>query len=253
MVTILSAGGGCGATTFAINLATELHAISNHPTLLVDMDCNYGAAAGYLGASAQYSIADVLSDGDRIDAQLIRTTAVQHSPHIHLMASPATVDMENPAPMAYQHLGRMVQRGREAYADAVFDAPRVPLPVAALLANASRMTYIMLQMNVENIRVARAMCGALIARGVPQDRIMPLVNRYRGRREMISMEDAKRAIGCDNIGYLSNDYKGVISSINFGKPLSSAAPRSPLRADIQNLARALQQATTGRSLVGAGR
>lgn len=253
MATILSAGGGCGATTFAINLATELRLLTSQPTLLVDLDCNYGAAAGYLGATAQYGIADVLSDGDRIDAQLIRTTVVQHSDHIHLLASPATIDLENPAPLAYQHLGRVVQRVREIYPHTVIDAPRVPMPVAALLANASQMTYIVLQMNVENIRVARAMYSVLLSRGVPQDRMLPIVNRYRGRREMISIEDAKRAIGCESIGYLNNDYKGVISSINFGKPLYSAAPRSPLRIDIQNLARSLQPAPVGRPLAGAAR
>ena len=42
VVTVLSAGGGCGATTLAINLAHELHLLSSEPSLLIDMDCAYG-------------------------------------------------------------------------------------------------------------------------------------------------------------------------------------------------------------------
>jgi pilus assembly protein CpaE len=240
-VTILSAGGGCGATTLAINLAHELHLLCTQPSLLIDLDCAYGAAAGYLGIAAKYGIADVLADGDRIDGHLIRSTAVPHTDHLHLLASPATVDFENPLQPAFQHLSRVLQKGKDTYMHCVVDAPRVPMEVAALLSNASVMTYIVLEMTVENIRVARAQFMGLTARGVPADRILPLVSRYRGRREMITMEDAQQAIGCLRLAPLSNDYKGVLSSINYGKLLAETSPRSALRADIQNLAKSARE------------
>jgi len=241
VVTVLSAGGGCGATTLAINLANELHLLSNQPTLLIDMDVAYGAAAGYLGINAQYGIADVLRDGDRIDSHLVRSTAVVHSDDLHVLVSPATVDMESPATLQFEHLGRMLQKARETYTYTVIDAPRVPLPVSTLLTSASALTCLVLEMNVEHIRVARSMYAALAGRGMAQDRILPLVSRYRGRREMITIEDAQRAIGCTRIGQLSNDYKAVLSSINYGKPLAVHAPKSALRLDVLNLARQVQQ------------
>jgi len=241
VVTVQSAGGGCGATTLAINLANELHLLSNQPTLLIDMDVSYGAAAGYLGISAQYGIADVLRDGDRIDTHLVRSTAVVHSDDLHVLVSPATVDMENPSPLQFEHLGRVLQKARETYAFTVIDAPRIPLPVSMLLASASALTCLVLEMNVEHIRVARSMYAALAGRGLAQERILPLVSRYRGRREMITMEDAQRAIGCTRIGQLSNDYKAVLSSINYGKPLAVNAPKSALRMDVLGLARQVYQ------------
>ena len=252
IVTVLSAGGGCGATTFAINLANELHLLVNSPTLLIDMDCHYGAASGYLGITAQYGVADVLADGDRIDAQLIRSTALSHNEHLHVLASPATVDLESPATPAYEHLGRALQKVRETYSFTVVDAPRASTELATKLATASVMTYIVLEMTVEHIRVARSMYAALASRGVQQDHILPLISRYRGRREMISMDDAQRAIGCARIGHLSNDYKGVLASINFGKLLADSSPRSGLRADIQVLARSLRSSAVGAVHAGAG-
>jgi pilus assembly protein CpaE len=241
IVTILSAGGGSGATTLAINLANELHLLTSEATLLIDLDCNSGGAAGYLGVNAQYGIADVLSDGDRIDSQLIKTTAVPHNDHFHVLASPATVDFENPRIPQFEYLSRALQKGKDAYGFTVVDAPHVLMDVAAQLGRASIMTYLLLELNVEHIRVARAIYAAITSRGVAADRVLPLANRYRGRREMITLAEAQRAIGCTQIGQLSNDYKAVLSSVNYGKPLAENSPRSELRLDIQKLAKAIHE------------
>ncbi len=251
IVTVLSAGGGCGATTLSVNLANELHQITNDPTLLIDLDVCRGGAAGYLGVSAQHGIADVLSDGDRLDAQLIKTAAVQHNDHFHLLASPATVDIDNPLTPQYEHLSRALQKCKDAYAFTVVDAPQSTMDVAAQLGRASVITYVMLELDVEDIRVARSLYSGLVSRGVPQDRVLPLANRYRGRREMISLVEAQRAIGCTQIGHLSNDYKAVLSSVNYGKPLAENSPRSELRQDIQNLAKGIFEAV-GRQKRAAG-
>ena len=38
VISILSAGGGCGATTVAVNLASELQLLSSKPVLLIDLE-----------------------------------------------------------------------------------------------------------------------------------------------------------------------------------------------------------------------
>ena len=241
IITVLSAGGGCGATTLAVNLANELHALIHDPVLLIDMDCCRGGAAGYLGVSAQYGLTDVLADGDRIDSQLIKSTAVQHNERVHVLASPATVDLDNPSAPQWEHLSRALQKAKDGYGYVVIDAPHAAMEVAALLGRASVLTYLMLELNVEDIRVARALYTGVVGRGVPQDRVLPIASRYRGRRETITLAEAQRAIGCTHIGQLSNDYKAVLSSVNYGKPLSENSPRSELRLDIQKLAKSIHE------------
>jgi pilus assembly protein CpaE len=240
IVTVLSCGGGCGATTLAVNLAAELHLAASESTLLVDMDCWYGGAAGYVGVNASYGLADALADGDRIDSHLIQTTAVACGDYFHMLVSPATVNIDNPAPMPQEHLARALQACRKTYMYTVVDAPRVSMDVAARLARASSMTYLMLELNVEDIRVARAIYSALTNRGIAPERVLPLASRFRGRREMITLAEAQRAIGSTQLGHLSNDYQSVLSSINYGKPLAANSPRSILRQDIQNLAQGVR-------------
>src|SRR4051812_28450418 len=43
IVSVLSAGGGCGATTLAVNLAAELQLAGSASNLLIDLDYSYGA------------------------------------------------------------------------------------------------------------------------------------------------------------------------------------------------------------------
>src|SRR5262249_10425011 len=81
-ITVLAAGGGCGATTIAVNLAAELHLKTlaesgeARPSLLMDLDAQYGAVAAYLGVEAEYGIFDLLGRSGSIDSQLIQSTAL---------------------------------------------------------------------------------------------------------------------------------------------------------------------------------
>src|SRR5262249_16648202 len=124
VVTVLGAGGGCGATTFAINLAHELGRSAGEPSLVIDLDTRYGAVASCLGVECQFGIADVLHDGERIDSNLLRSTAHTHGPHLHVLVSPVSVSFDSPKPVQTEHLARALVRCREAYANTIIDAPR---------------------------------------------------------------------------------------------------------------------------------
>lgn len=237
VVTVLGSGGGCGATTIAINLANELHLVASERVLLVDLDCWYGAVGAYLGLKGQYGIEDVLADSNRIDGQLIHSTALEYGDGLRALISPAGGRYSEPGPLQYEHLGRVVAACKDAYRYTVIDSPRVTMSVAADLAHASELTLIVFQLSVKDIRVARDTFSALRDRGVPPNRIMPLVSRYRKRHSMITLEEAQTALGKSVvIGRISNDYKSAIRGINYGQPLADAAKRSSLRREIRQIA-----------------
>jgi pilus assembly protein CpaE len=245
VVTVLSAGGGTGSTTVAVNLAQELHELSSVPTLLVDLDCRHGGAAGYLGATHQYGIADILADADRIDAHLVRSTAIAVRDHLHMLVSPATVNMDRPQELDWSHLRSAIRSIRQAYAYTVIDAPHMGMDAAADLAKSSAVTFLVFQMNVDDIRIARAMLTALVERGASPDRILPLANRCRPRRDMITVAEAKKSLDIERMSMLSNDYKHAVASLNYGQTLAQIAPRSSLRREIKQLAALVRRAVAG--------
>ena len=86
VMTVISASGGCGATTIAVNLADEIAQKQKQPTLIWDLDTAYGAVASYLGLTPRYGADHVLHYGGDIDAQLIKSTASVHNDRLHVLA-----------------------------------------------------------------------------------------------------------------------------------------------------------------------
>ena len=238
VVTLLSASGGCGSTTLAINIAEELQLTSSNsePALLVDLDCHYGALASYLGVEGQYGLADVLAAPARIDSQLITSTAVPYSERLQVLIGPASPDFPQPPAVEYRHLGTVIDLCKRTYRYTIIDAPRLHMDLAASLAKASQVALIVFQLSVKDIRSARTMRTALTERGVSADRIVLLANRYRKRHSMISTKDAETALGGVVFDCVRDDYRSAIRSLNYGRPLSQVAPRSTVRRDLGRFA-----------------
>jgi len=110
-----------------------------------------------------------------------------------------------------------------------------PMSVAAELARASVLTLIVFELGVIDIRSTRAILTALTDRRVPPATVLPVANRYRKRSPMLSIEDARDALGGIAIGRVSNDFSSVVRSINYGQPVAKVAPRSALRNDIREI------------------
>jgi len=242
VVTFLSASGGCGATTLAVNLASELHLLSTEPALIVDMDTSYGAVATYLGVGGRYGLSDVMAKDGRVDRELITTTAMVHSQGIHVLASPASTNFSNAAPITYHHLDAILRACRDAYRYTVVDAPRVSMDVASALGGASLLTLIVLQLTVKDIRIARSMFSALTERGVVPDKILCVANRYERRGHMLTADEAQKALGGLVPLQVANDFRSAINAINFGRLLSEAAPKSAMRQDLRKLAERIVEA-----------
>jgi pilus assembly protein CpaE len=248
VVTVLSAGGGCGATTVAVNLAKELNSLApketSEPSLVMDLDSNYGSVAAYYSLDGEYGVFDLLSRSDPLDAQLIRTTSVALSEKIHVLMSTSLARLGDPTVLESERIGEAVEACRSAYRWTVIDAPRVSIPVAAELSRRSNATLLLLQLTVKDIRVARKMLGQLAAHGVEPATIRVLFNRYTKRGQLIDLADARRALGASetwSVGTLSNDYKAVSKAVNLGKPLADVSPRSDFIRDLRKVATTLTQ------------
>lgn len=234
-VTILSAGGGCGATTIAANLAHELRLASSDPSLLVDMDLAYGAAATYLGMAGGYGLSDVLSYDGTIDSHLVAATAVTDPRGLNLLLSPAAIHAGGAeAWPSFERLGDFVEACKRAYRYTVFDAPRLPASVNAGLARVSQLTVIVCQLRVTDLRTARGMIESLTAGGCQCPKVV--ISRYRKGHSMISLSEALKCLSQDKVTTLSNDYAGATQSLNYGQLLADSRPKSALRREIRELA-----------------
>ena len=240
VITVMTASGGAGGTTLAINLADELRTSTGGAALLVDLDLDYGAMAAYLGLNPEYGVADVLKSHGSIDAQLIRSTASVHLDDLQVLTSPASVEHSDPGGVGFEKLEAMLGVCREAFPITVIDAPRTSRDVAARLAVASDLTLVVFQLSVIDVRSARARMRAMTDRGAPPERILPVANRWVKRSKMLSLDDARDAFAGIEVAKVGNDFESVIRSINYGQPIAQVAGRSVVRKDIRKLAERIQ-------------
>ena len=236
LITVLSGGGGCGATTLTVNLANELCVGGSDSALIVDLDAGYGSVASFLGLKGKYGIPDILNNRARIDSELVRSTALTYSDQLHAVISPVGLELEKSGAIAYEHLDAALDVFKETYAFTVVDAPRLATNVIAMLVDASDIVLLPFQLLVKDIRHVRAMLAMLRQLCTSAPRIDLVATRYRKRRMMVSLKEAALALDGAELTCLRNDFASASKAMNFGQPLAQATPLSRLRRDIAQLA-----------------
>ena len=236
VITVTSASGGSGSTTLAVNLADELRLASSSPALVIDLDLDYGAVAAYLGVRSERGVADVLGKVGPIEPRDVSSTATLYTDDLHVLASPASVDFDEPRLVHLDRVGDLVRACRDAYRATVIDAPRTPRDTAEELARTSDITLVVFQLTVTGVRSARAMVRSLIGRGVPPEKLVAVANRRARGPLMLTLEDASDALEDVSVVSVANDFESVLRSINYGRPLSAVAPSSAVRRDLRELA-----------------
>jgi len=236
VISILSAGGGCGATTVAINLANELQLMSSKSVLAIDLDSCYGTMSTYLGINSQFGIADVLARKGLIDGHLIQSSAYRYKEDFHVLVSPASVESPETGQLRYENLPSALEACRQVYTYTVIDAPRMPESIVTNLASMSDVILVVLQLTIKDVKFARSMVSYLTNSGIAGEKIVPLANRFKKRGPLVRLEDSKKAVGLNFCQAIRSDWRKAMKSVNRGQPLAEVAPRSGLRSDFRKLA-----------------
>lgn len=244
VVTVFSAGGGCGATTVALNLAMELRITASKPVLVIDLDRCYGAAADYLAISSEFGIDDVLRHEGLIDTDLIRSTSSPYKDDFHVLFSPGPAARRLVGQMDPKKLRRVLKTCRQAYAYTVIDAPRMDEQTVRLLSEESDFTIVVFQLTLKDLKFARSIITMCKTLGLSDDKIIPLANRFKRRGPLMQIVETKKALGTRTMHTVRSDWNKAMHCVNRGKTLAEAAPRSALRKDLRKLATYLQAEKT---------
>lgn len=236
VISIFSAGGGCGATMVAINLANELRLLSSKPVLAIDLDIYYGTVSAYLGIKSEFGIADVLARKGLIDKHLIQSSAYGYMDHYHVLPSPASIQSPKAKSLQFDNLPRALEACREVYSYTVIDAPRMSEADLVRLAGLSDIVLVVFQLTVKDVNFARAMVLSLTKSGIANEKIVSLANRVKKRSPLIRYEDAKKAVGLKSCLAIRSDWRRALKSVNNGQPLAKVYQKSGLRNDFRKLA-----------------
>lgn len=229
-ITVLGAIGGAGSTTIACHLAVELAQFTASPTAVFDLDFEFGGVARAFDLDARYSIADLASAG-AVDSFLLEKTGVKLRSGVYAFARPSNVreahEIDETA------VAMILRAASQTYRYVVLDVPHRLDPVTgAAIENCDKLLLV-LQLTVPSVDNARRIIDAVSAKGVPEDRIEIIINRYRKNMHSCTIEMIEKQLRQKVLAVVPSDYQSVHNAIDVGKPLGK---RSSVRGAIREAA-----------------
>ncbi len=216
---VFSAKGGSGATTFAVNLAVEIHRLTRKKTLLIDLDLELGETALLLGMDPKFSIVDLIRNFHRVDAGLLASYIERDDSGVELLSAPVQpVDFES---VEGERVAQILGFLKAHYDYIVIDAPKTLNTVTLSAFEAADEIFVLTTPDLPSIRnVSR--CLPLL-RGVGEaseagERVKLVINRF-SPRQLIPLSDVEETLGVDVFATLRNDYQSNMDAINEGRPV----------------------------------
>ena len=165
----------------------------------------------------------------------MRSTSQEAGESLYALMSPVCTGSGEAEPLALDTLEPCLSSCREAFPITVVDAARVPARALTTLARHSDAIMLVFQLSVVDLKAASLVQTMLENSQVAIERIHPLANRYRKRGSILTLADAREALGASNVEAISNDYESMTKSLDLGRPLSIVSPRSAIRKDVRSL------------------
>jgi pilus assembly protein CpaE len=234
LIVVLGAGEGCGSTTIALNLASELGRLHNAPCLLSEGAVSFGRLANYLSIEPKLTIVDLLSDPDRLDVERMRQALVKVEDNLLVLAGsykaivPFTVTAAGALGLveyAKQLVDFIVVDSRYQFDDVDFE-----------FVTRAQHIVVLTKPTIPSLHNCKLLLD-LLARRECMGQQHIVVNQFvRGDSEF-SKRALESALDVSNLTTVASDPHAVRSAENAGETLRKAAPRSHTLADITALAR----------------
>jgi pilus assembly protein CpaE len=202
----------------------------------VDLDLALGDADVALDLMADYTLADVAMNVDRLDMQFLKRSLSKHSSGLSLLPHP--VQMEDVSLIREDHLQRVIGLLRASYTHLILDLSK---GFTATDLTSLRMADVILlvgQLELSSLRNVVRMMLTLGNDEAMQNKVQIVLNRVSPDCD-ISLKKAEETIGKPVYWQIPNEARVVLEARNQGVPLIQAAPRSKVQQSIQGLAQAL--------------
>lgn len=229
VVAVFSTKGGCGVSFIAANLAASME----RPTLLADFNLQAGDLDSLLGIEPRHTIADVVKNRQRLDEALIGSYVTTHSPNLSLLSAP--LEAHEAEDIKPEHIFEVLHVLRERYACIVLDLQHTLDPITVTALDQADDVLLVFTLDIPGIRSTKRALKVFERIGYPREKIHVVVNRWSKHID-VELKKVEHHLGERIVGFIPNDYRKVIDSINLGQPLVRTDPSSRIAAEIRRLA-----------------
>lgn len=244
----MSAAGGDGASTAAINAAYALAKLTGEPTVLVDLDYQYGMAARNLNLTNQYGIKDLFENPGRgIDATIIQRMVSSYGP-LNIISAPS--DLRFLPAIEAHTVAELIRALRQSYTNVVLDIPHMWQPWIASACRECHTFVIVAQLWLKSVSHAARILRACRDQNALCDTVRLVINRHGAKfREAVEPKDFERVAGMSISHTLANDIRIVVEAESEAKTIVERSSGSQLKTDLENLARLLKNMPFERNVI----
>jgi pilus assembly protein CpaE len=244
----MSAAGGDGASTAALNAAFALAKMTGEPTVLVDLDYQYGMAARNLNLSTQYGIKDLFENPGRgIDATIVQRMVAPYGP-LNVISAPS--DLRFLPAIEAHTVAELIRALRQSYTNVVLDLPHMWQPWVASACRECNTFVIVAQLWLKSVSHAARILRASRDQNALSDTVRLVINRHGAKfREAIDAKDFERVAGMSISHTLANDIRTVVEAESEAKTIIERGSSSQLKTDLENLARLLKNMPFERNVI----
>jgi len=210
--TFLSAKGGAGATTAAVNTAVALQQ-SHGNVVLVDF-APVGHAQLHLNLRPSFGVPDALENLHRLDASLLDGLMTTCKDGLHLLAGPQQPYPSLPTPA---ELARLFDLLANHYRYVVVDASSRLDSTTRLLSDLSNAVLMVAQTDVVSLWSAGRI-HAFLEEGAGRNRLRTVLNRYK-KIPGFTDEDVEHSTRCKVLWKIPNAFQAVSPAIDHGIPV----------------------------------
>jgi len=185
---------------------------------------------------ADYTLADVALNIDRLDMQFLRRSLSKHSSRLSLLPHP--VQLEDIGLIREDHLQRVVNLLKASYSHLVLDLSKSYSPLDQAALRMADAILLVAQLELSSIRNVVRILLSLANDPALAGKTQVVLNRF-GNESDITDKKAEETIGKQIFWKIPDDARSMTEARNQGVPLLTCAPRSKLHQEIRAMTLAL--------------
>lgn len=243
-----AAASGNGSSTVALNVAYALAETYQKPTVLVDMDYQFGMIARYLNLQTRYGIKELLEYPDRgIDAALVNKMATAYSKHLRVISAPS--ELRYFPTVNTRTMEDLVAALKTQFSYVIFDVPHHWSEWIHTLQMRLDHNLLISELWLRSLTHVTRLLATWRDSNMRKDNLSLVINRSGSKfKEAVTLGEFERVCTLKAEFLLPNSTKTVVNAENQGKTVIETGS-SDLGTQYQHIAARIHSLATGSPVV----
>lgn len=235
--------GGSGATTLAINLAWELANASKTDAprvCLLDLDFQSGNIATNLDLPRRDAVFEMLSSAATLTEDGFHQALVSYRDRLQVLTAPTDMlplDIVSP-----EDIGRLLGLAQGSFDIVIIDMPKTIVAWTETVLTRAELYLTTVELDLRSAQNVLRLVRALKAEVLPYEKLRYVLNRAPKFTDLTAKTRVRKMVESLDIKLELQVPDGgtqIASANDHGLPLAEAAPKNPVRREIQKLAKTL--------------